>query len=88
MDSDDSDDSDEEIVLLAAAYLLTSSRSRPRRPRVDNSALPDDPKTESTWSRIYATGSDELLVSLLNLDRRSFTKLLEPFANEWAMRDV
>ena len=84
----DSDDSDEEIVLLAAAYLLTKKRSRPRRPRVDNSALPDEPKTESPWSRTAATGSDEMLVSLTNLDRRSFEKLLKPVEREWKKYDV
>ena len=87
-DTADSDDSDEEIVLLAAAYLLAKKRSRPRRPRVDNSALPDEPKTESPWSRISATGSDKMLVSLTNLDRRSFEKLLKPFEREWKKYDV
>ena len=84
----DSDDSDEEIVLLAAAYLLTKKRSRPRRPRVDNSALPDHPKTECTWARIRATGSDEMHVSLMNIDRRAFDMLLTPFEREWKRRDV
>ena len=88
MESDDIEDSDDEIVLLAAAYLLAKKRSRPRRPRVDNSALPDHPKTECTWARIRATGSDEMHVSLMNIDRRAFDMLLTPFEREWKRRDV
>ena len=39
------------------------------------------------WARIRATGSDELLVTLLALDRRSFDVLLSPFEREWRQRD-
>ena len=68
-DSDSDGDSDDEFVVLVAAYLLSKKRSKPRKPRVDNSALPENPKTESVWARIRANGSDELLVTLLSISR-------------------
>ena len=87
-DSDSDGDSDDDFVVLVAAYLLSKKRSRPRKPRVDNSALPEHPKTGSTWARIRANGSDELLVTLLSIDRRAFDALLTPFTTEWRQRDA
>ena len=71
-ESDSEEDSDDDFLVFFAAYLLSKKRSKPRKPRVDNSALPENPKTESMWARIRATGSDELLVTLLSTHRRAF----------------
>ena len=70
-ESDSEEDSDDDFLVFFAAYLLSKKRSRPRKPRVDNSALPENPKTESVWARIRANGSDELLVTLLSIHRRA-----------------
>ena len=76
-ESDSEEGSDGGFLLFCAAYLLSKKRSRPRMPRVDNSALPENSsKTESMWARIRANGSDEMLVTLLSIDRRSFDALL------------
>ena len=89
-ESDSEEDSDDDFLVFFAAYLLSKKRSRPRKPRVDNSALPENPKTESMWARIRANGSDELLVTLLSIHRRAFDALLTPFtrAEAWRQRDA
>ena len=87
-ESDSEEDSDDDFLVFFAAYLLSKKRSRPRKPRVDNSALPENPKAESMWARIRANGSDEMLVTLLSIDRRSFDALLTPFTREWRQRDA
>ena len=87
-ESDSEEDSDDDFLVFFAAYLLSKKRSKPRKPRVDNSALPENPKTESVWARIRANGSDELLVTLLSTHRRAFDALLTPFTREWRQRDA
>ena len=87
--SDSETDEEELTDLLALAWLLLDDEPvRRNKPRIGQSALPSDPKTQSPWAAIWRRGDDRTLVKVVNLDRASFQLLLGPFSRQFKGRGV